>query len=234
MTDEAMSPLRRRMIEDMTIRKLAAKTQRGYIRSVKDFVAFLGRSPDTASFEDVRRFQLHLAASGAHIPILNHTVASWADRVRLIDARCVGTWELPALISEMTPLIRFASSGAAEAIVECLRPSAFVFEIQNSLEKFALQVTKKKQVAACAATRYRTSMSAIRHWPLSRFGQHADNFLALSLRGGRGFRKPDGVSLDVENCLSCSIVVVFLRSGRSPALPSSSLSTFTLYGVVRR
>ena len=76
MTDEAMSPLRRRMIEDMTIRKLAPKTQQGYIRTIKDFAAFLGRSPDTASFEDVRRFQLHLAASGAHIPILNHTVAA--------------------------------------------------------------------------------------------------------------------------------------------------------------
>ena len=60
MTDEAMSPLRRRMIEDMTIRKLAPKTQQGYIRAIKDFAAFLGRSPDTASFEDVRRFQLHL------------------------------------------------------------------------------------------------------------------------------------------------------------------------------
>ena len=66
MTDEAMSPLRRRMIEDMTIRKLAPKTQQGYIRTIKDFAAFLGRSPDTASFEDVRRFQLHLAANGAH------------------------------------------------------------------------------------------------------------------------------------------------------------------------
>src|SRR3954463_13512199 len=76
MTDEAMSPLRRRMIEDMTIRKFAPKTQQGYIRTIKDFAAFLGRSPDTASFEDVRRFQLLLAASGAHIPILNRTVAA--------------------------------------------------------------------------------------------------------------------------------------------------------------
>src|SRR5260370_212304 len=76
MTDEAMSPLRRRMIEDMTIRKLAPKPQQGYIRTIKDFAAFLGRSPDTASFEDVRRFQLHLAANGAHIPILNHAVAA--------------------------------------------------------------------------------------------------------------------------------------------------------------
>jgi hypothetical protein len=53
MTDEAMSPLRRRMIEDMTIRKLAPNTQQGYIRTIKDFAAFLGRSPDTASFEDL-------------------------------------------------------------------------------------------------------------------------------------------------------------------------------------
>src|SRR5262245_59575391 len=76
MTDEAVSPLRRRMIEDMTIRKLAPKTQQGYIRTVKDFAAFLGRSPDTASFEDVRRFQLHLVAQGAGTPILNHTVSA--------------------------------------------------------------------------------------------------------------------------------------------------------------
>ena len=76
MTDEAMRPLRRRMIEDMTIRKLAPKTQQGYIRTIKDFAAFLGRSPDTASLEDVRRFQLHLATNGAQIPVLNHTVAA--------------------------------------------------------------------------------------------------------------------------------------------------------------
>jgi integrase/recombinase XerD len=76
MTDDAISPLRRRMIEDMTIRKLAPKTQEGYIRTVKNFAAFLGRSPDTANLEDVRRFQLHLAGNGAQAPILNHTVSA--------------------------------------------------------------------------------------------------------------------------------------------------------------
>jgi hypothetical protein len=50
---------RPRMIEDMMIRKLAPKIQQSYIRAIKDFSAFLGRSPDTASFEVVRRFQLH-------------------------------------------------------------------------------------------------------------------------------------------------------------------------------
>jgi integrase/recombinase XerD len=76
MTDEAMSPLRRRMIEDMTIRKLSPKTQQGYVRIIRDFAAFLNRSPDTASLEDVRRFQLHLVTRGAHIAVLNHTVAA--------------------------------------------------------------------------------------------------------------------------------------------------------------
>ena len=76
MTDEAMSPLRRRMIEDMTIRKFAPKTQHDYVQRVKNFAAFLGRSPDTASFEDVRRYQLHLAASGVGVPTLNQTVST--------------------------------------------------------------------------------------------------------------------------------------------------------------
>src|SRR5213080_4437586 len=76
MTDQAMSPLRRRMIEDMTIRKFAPKTQHDYLQRVKNFATYLGRSPDTASFEDVRRYQLHLAASGVGVPTLNQTVST--------------------------------------------------------------------------------------------------------------------------------------------------------------
>jgi integrase/recombinase XerD len=76
MTDEAMSPLRRRMIEDMTIRKFAPKTQHDYVQRVKNFAAFLGRSPDTATFDDVRRYQLHLATSGVGVASLNQTVST--------------------------------------------------------------------------------------------------------------------------------------------------------------
>src|SRR5258708_39943644 len=76
MTDEAVSPLRRRMIEDMTILKLSPKTPQGHIRTIKNLAVFLGRSPDKASFEDVRRFQLQLATSGASTPIRNQTVAA--------------------------------------------------------------------------------------------------------------------------------------------------------------
>ncbi len=79
MTDEhhrAISPLRRRMIEDMTIRKLAPTTQTSYIRAVRNFTAFLGRSPDRATAEDLRRYQLHLASSGTSGPGINATVTA--------------------------------------------------------------------------------------------------------------------------------------------------------------
>src|SRR6202790_5458716 len=76
MTDKAISPLRQRMIEDMMIRKFAPKTQHDCVQRVKNFAAFLGRSPDTASFEDVRRYQLHLATSGAGVPTLNQSVST--------------------------------------------------------------------------------------------------------------------------------------------------------------
>src|ERR1700730_2478432 len=67
MTTEAITPLRQRMIEDMNSRKLCAHTQRGHIYSCKRFAAFLKRSPDTATCEDIRLFQLHLAETGISI-----------------------------------------------------------------------------------------------------------------------------------------------------------------------
>ena len=67
MSTDAVSPLRQRMIEDMNARKLCAGTQRGHIRSCKRFAAFLKRSPDTATAEDIRLFQLHLAETGMSI-----------------------------------------------------------------------------------------------------------------------------------------------------------------------
>ena len=76
MTEQATSQLRRRMIEDMTIRKFVAKTQHDYVQRVKDFASFLGRSPASASKEDIRRFQLHLASNGAGTPKMNATAAA--------------------------------------------------------------------------------------------------------------------------------------------------------------
>ena len=76
MTQEAVSPLRRRMIEDMTVRNFVEKTRNDYIRHVKTFTAFLGRSPDTATREDLRRFQLHLTGTGVRPPTINGTVTA--------------------------------------------------------------------------------------------------------------------------------------------------------------
>jgi integrase/recombinase XerD len=76
MSEQTMSPLRRRMIEDMTIRKFVEKTQHDYVRSVKDFAKFLGRSPDTAKPDDVRAFQLHLTSTGAGVPKINGTIVA--------------------------------------------------------------------------------------------------------------------------------------------------------------
>jgi hypothetical protein len=61
---DTVSPLRQRMIEDMAARKLNPNTQRGHIYSCKRFAAWLKRSPDTATPDEVRRFQLYLMAAG--------------------------------------------------------------------------------------------------------------------------------------------------------------------------
>ena len=66
-TDTTVSPLRQRMIEDMAARKLGAHSQRSHIYSCKRFAAFLERSPDTATADDIRRFQLHLAEADLSI-----------------------------------------------------------------------------------------------------------------------------------------------------------------------
>ena len=71
MTEKAISPLRRRLIEDMTIRRLSANTQHQYIRHVKSFADFVGRSLDKATAEDVHRYQLHLGSIGTTIPTVN-------------------------------------------------------------------------------------------------------------------------------------------------------------------
>jgi len=63
-TTEPISLLRQRMIEDMRLRKLSPKTQTSYIRHIKEFTRFLGRSPDTANAEDLRGYQLHLVERG--------------------------------------------------------------------------------------------------------------------------------------------------------------------------
>ena len=76
MTPVRVSPLRQRMIEDMSIRQFGPKTQQDYVRVVADFAGFLGRSPDQAEPEDLRRYQLHLASEGASPAKMNAAVSA--------------------------------------------------------------------------------------------------------------------------------------------------------------
>jgi len=71
-----ISPLRQRMIDDMMMRKLSHQTQSAYIRAVINLTRFLGRSPDTATPEDLRRYQLHLVETGTSRIMLNHTITA--------------------------------------------------------------------------------------------------------------------------------------------------------------
>jgi site-specific recombinase XerD len=68
------SPLRQRMIDDMRMRQLSPKTQDTYLHIVREFARFLGRSPDTATVEDLRRYQLHLVDHGTSPVSLNHAI----------------------------------------------------------------------------------------------------------------------------------------------------------------
>ena len=74
MSTTTLSPLRRRMIEDMSLRNLAPRTQEAYIRGCRKLAAFLRRSPDTATAEDIRLFQLHLSEQGVSICTRNRTM----------------------------------------------------------------------------------------------------------------------------------------------------------------
>ena len=76
MSQKPISELRRRMLEDMAVRNFSEATIRNYIRHIADLAKFLGRSLDTATAEDVRRFQVHLTENGARPPKLNSATSA--------------------------------------------------------------------------------------------------------------------------------------------------------------
>src|SRR5205814_5642247 len=128
-----VSPLRARMIEDMTVRAFNEDTRRDYVRHVGAFAAFIGRSPDTATAEELRLFQLHQAQSGMQPPSINSAVSALRffftvtlDRPDLARRLTVVPYprRIPAVLSveEVTLLLRattapkykpaFATAGA--------------------------------------------------------------------------------------------------------------------------
>src|SRR5260221_5500384 len=89
-----LSPLRRRMIEDMTVRNLSPATQRSYVHAVSKFSRYFNRSPDRLGLEDVRAFQVHLVSTGISWPALNQTVCA----LRFFYGVTLGHGEIPERI----------------------------------------------------------------------------------------------------------------------------------------
>jgi integrase/recombinase XerD len=94
---KSISPSRQRMLDDMRMRKLSAKTQAYYVRGVKRFARFLGRSPDTATAEELRDFQLYLVDAGTTAAVLNGIITA----LKFFFGTTVGK---PELLSLMSPV----------------------------------------------------------------------------------------------------------------------------------
>ena len=94
-TVQRLSPLRRRMIDDMTIRNLSPATQRSYIHGVAKFSRYFGRSPDRLDIEDVRAYQVYLVSQGISWPSLNQTVCA----LRFFYGVTLGRNEMPERIA---------------------------------------------------------------------------------------------------------------------------------------
>ena len=116
-----ISPLRARMIEDMTVRGFSEKTRHDYVRKVRAFAAFIGRSPATATPDDIRGFQLHQRQSGMQPPSINSAVSALRffftvtlDRPDLARRLTIVPYprRIPAVLSveEVTLLLQAASA----------------------------------------------------------------------------------------------------------------------------
>jgi integrase/recombinase XerD len=92
--DRPISPLRQRLIDDMNMRRFSRETQRNYLRDIGRLATFLGRSPDTATADDLRRFQIEQQEDGVPVPTMNSIVSAlrffFIRRVSLSAAQVQG------------------------------------------------------------------------------------------------------------------------------------------------
>jgi integrase len=129
-----ISPLRRRMIEDMTVRNLSPATQRSYLHAVSKFSRFFGRSPDTLTREDVRTFQVHLASKGVAWASLNQTVTA----LRFLYGLTLGLAEVPERVAFAREPRRLPVVLSADEVVRFLEAlpslSAYVWLLHARLK----------------------------------------------------------------------------------------------------
>src|SRR5262249_38536460 len=111
-----ISPLRRRMIEDMTVRNLSPATQQSYLSAVSKLSRYFGRSPDRLDLEDVHAFQVHLVATGISWPALNQIVCA----LRFFYGVTLGQAILPERIAYAREPSKLPGVLSAGEVVRCL------------------------------------------------------------------------------------------------------------------
>jgi integrase/recombinase XerD len=115
-SSKSITPLRQRMLDDMRMRQLKPATQKAYIHAVKQFAKFLGRSPDTATAEELRDFQLYLVDAGATPTMLNNLITG----LRFFFRTTIGKPEILALISPVREPERLPVVLSPEEVAEIL------------------------------------------------------------------------------------------------------------------
>ncbi len=116
MTEERTTPLRARMIEDMRIRGLGDKSQQAHIRAIKDFAGFLGHSPDTATSEELRAYQLHMTDTGVTPSVYNARITA----LRFFFSMTCGREEMKRYMQFRTEPRKLPAVLSAEEVSELL------------------------------------------------------------------------------------------------------------------
>src|SRR5208337_3613750 len=120
MSDKPISPLRQRMIDDMTARRFSEDTQRDYVRNVRNLTAFLGRSPDTATSEDLRRFQLHMAQHQVSPSSINAAIAALRFFFTVTSLTRAWTWPVSRSMPARKLTVPWRLYSWSRAKVACL------------------------------------------------------------------------------------------------------------------
>ena len=175
MTDPSLSPLRRRMIEDMTVRNLSPATQRSYLHAVAKFSRHFGRSPDCLDLEDVRSFQVYLVAQGISWPALNQTVCA----LRFFYGVTLNRPEIPERIAYAREPRKLPVILSADEVVRFLEA---VPSLWTAMVRLFVHVPFSRYVEQPKRSRPRTMY---RHLPLSSQPVHlSQGALARFIRRG--------------------------------------------------
>ena len=196
MTDNAISSLRQRLIDDMAIRRLGPKTQHDYIRRVKSFADFVGHSPDKATAEDVHRYQPRLSSIGTTVPTVNAT----ASALRFFFKVTLKRRDL------------------ADAVVSVREPRRLPVVLSpEEVSRLLASTTNIKQKAALSLT-YATGLRSSEVVSLKLIDIDRDR-MVIRVEQGKG--KKDRYAISRRTFLSCCATGGAWRARRDGWLPTS-------------